>query len=195
MPQKSFNPRTSVLFIFIFVVAVIRVAINLNDTFSALANFSPLGAMALFGGAYFDKRSKAFAFPLMMLFISDFILHQTVFKNFNKGILYNGWYWVYGSFTLMVVAGRLIVKKLSMRSFLFSVLVCVLIHWIVTDFGVWIGSKIYAQNLGGFISCLINAIPFEGRFLSGTLVYGAVLFGLFEWMQKRYPELLPINPS
>jgi hypothetical protein len=190
MSSGNFNPRTSILFIFVFAIALIRVVINLNDPFSLLANFSPIGAMALFGGAYFDKRLKAFAFPLLMLFVSDFILHQTVFRNSGNGILYGGWYWVYSSFVLMVIAGRLILKRFSVGSYLLSVLVCVLIHWLVTDFGVWINSKIYAQNLSGFISCLANAIPFEWRFMAGTLVYGIILFGLFEWMQKRYSILL-----
>lgn len=189
MSLKNFNPRTSVLLLFIFSIATIRVFINLNDPFSSLANFSPIGAMALFGGAYFDKPFKAFVFPVLMLFISDFILHQTVFKSSGIGILYGGWYWVYGSFVLMVIVGQLILKKLSIGRHLLSVLVCVIIHWVVTDFGVWIGSKIYAQNLSGFIACLINAIPFEWRFMSGTLIYGAILFGLFEWMQKRYSIL------
>lgn len=189
MSAKNFNLRTSVLLLFIFAIAIIRVVVNLSDPFSPLANFSPIGAMALFGGAYFNKRIKAFVFPLLILFVSDFVLHQTIFRSSGNGILYGGWYWVYGSFALMVIAARLILKKLTIFHYLVSVLVCVLIHWIVTDFGVWIGSKIYAQNLSGFISCLANAIPFEWRFMSGTMIYGAILFGLFEWMQKRYPML------
>jgi len=189
MSLKNFNPRTVVLLLFILSIAMLRVVINLNDPVSPLANFSPIGAIALFGGAYFDKRIKAFALPLLVLFVSDLILRQTVFRSSDKQILYSGWYWVYGSFALMVIAGRLILKKLSISRFLLSALVCVLIHWLLTDFGVWIGSKMYAQNLSGYINCLTSAIPFELRFMSGTLIYGATLFGVFEWMQKMYPIL------
>ena len=190
MNSIKFNPRTEVLLIFISIIATVRVIFNFNHDISPLANFSPIGAMALFGGAYFNRNWKAFAFPLVMLFISDFILHQTVFKAYSSGFLYSGWYWVYGAFVLMTITGRWLLKTVTVNRFLVSVLVCVFIHWIVTDLGVSIGSKKYTLDLSGFMACLINAIPYELRFLSGTLAYGIILFGLFEWMKRRYPVLI-----
>lgn len=190
MNIAKFNPRTAVLLIFISITAVVRIILNFNYDISPLANFSPLGAMAIFGGAYFNKKWKALAFPLLMLFISDFILNQTVFKAYSSGILYSGWYWVYGAFALMAITGRWILKKITVNRFIISAIACVLIHWIVTDLGVWIWSKTYTQDLNGLMACLVNAIPFEWRFLAGTLVYGIILFGLFEWMKRRYPVLV-----
>ncbi len=189
MTTIKFNPRTAVLLVFISITAAVRVIFNFNYDISALANFSPIGAMALFGGAYFNKKWKAFAFPLLMLFISDFILHQTVFKAYGNGFLYGGWYWVYGASALMTIVGRRLLKKVTVNRFLFSVLTCVFIHWIVTDLGVWIGSKTYSQDVNGFIACLARAIPYEWRFLAGTLIYGIILFGLFEWMKRKYAVL------
>jgi hypothetical protein len=189
MTTIKFNPRTAVLLMFIAATAAIRVVFNFNYDMSALANFSPIGAMAIFGGAYFNKKWKAFAFPLLMLFISDFILHQTVFKQFTNGLLYSKWYWVYAAFALMTLAGRWLLKSVTIRHFLISVLVCVFIHWIVTDIGIWMGSKRYSQDASGLTACLTNAIPYEWRFLAGTVVYGVILFGLFEWVRRRYPLL------
>ena len=185
----KFDFRAVLLLLFITAIATIRVIINFDTQISPLANFSPLGAMALFGGAYFNKQWKAFGFPLLMLFLSDFVLQQTVFKAYGSGILYEGWYWVYGAFALMTLAGRWLLKKITVRTFIASVLVCVFIHWTVTDIGVWYGSKIFSQNMEGYIDCLILAIPYEWRFLTGTIVYGIILFGLFEWMQQRYSIL------
>ena len=181
----KFDLRAVLLLVFITAIAAIRVIINFDTQISPLANFSPVGAMALFGGAYFNKQWKAFGLPLLMLFLSDFVLQQTVFKDYGNGILYEGWYWVYGAFALMTLAGRWLLKKITIRTFIVSVLVCVLIHWTITDIGVWYGSKIFSQNLEGYINCLVVAIPYEWRFLTGTLVYGIILFGLFEWMQQR----------
>ncbi|HEV8285090.1 MAG TPA: DUF6580 family putative transport protein [Chitinophagaceae bacterium] len=189
MTNIKFDPRTVVLLVFISITAAIRVIFNFNYDISPLANFSPIGAMALFGGAYFNKKWKAFAFPLLMLFISDIILHQTVFKAYSKGLIYGEWYWVYGAFALMTLTGRWLLKKVTINRFLLSVLACVFIHWIVTDFGIWIGSKTWEQSLKGFLACLTVAIPYEWRFLAGTLVYGVVLFGLFEWMKRKYTVL------
>src|SRR5215212_1836295 len=111
MTTQKLNLRTAILLIMILAIGAIRIVFNFNHDISAIANFSPLGAMAIFGGAYFDKRWKAIVFPLLTLFISDFILHQTVFKSYGNGILYGGWYWVYSAFLLMTLAGRWIMKR------------------------------------------------------------------------------------
>ena len=176
----KFNPRTILLLVFITVIAAVRVVSNFDTEISPLANFSPVGAMALFGGAYFDKQWKALGFPLLMLLLSDVVLQQTVFKTYGNGILYGGWYWVYGAFALMTIAGRWLLKKITIKNFILSALACVFIHWTVTDIGVWYGSKIFSQNLQGYIDCLVVAIPYELKFLTGTFVYGIILFGLFE---------------
>lgn len=189
MSLQKFDFRTAVLLLMIVIIGALRVVFNFNYEISPLANFSPLGAMALFSGAYFNKSRKAFAFPLLTLFVSDFILHQTVFKAYGNGFLYSGWYWVYGAFALMTLAGRWMIRKVTVHTFLLSVFACVFIHWIVSDIGVWIGSKIYAQTVSGFMNCLAAAIPNEGHFLAGTLVYGTVMFGVFEWMKQRYTSL------
>jgi len=187
--SKNFDPRTTALLIFISAVAALRIVFNFSSEISSLANFSPIGAMAIFGGAYFSKRWKAFVFPLLMLFISDFILQQTVFKRYGNGFLYGGWYWVYGAFVVITIVSRWILAKITVERFFVSVLVCVVIHWIVTDLGVWIGSIRYPQTFVGFIVCLENAIPYEWRFLAGTLLYGTVLFAAFERMKTKYPAL------
>lgn len=192
MSSSKFNPATLVVLLFVMATGAVRVFCNLhleNGVISEVALYSPIGAMALFGGAYFNKGWKAFLFPLGTLFLSDFILHQTVFKPYSSGLLYSGWWWVYGAFVLMVLAGRLIMRRVTVGTFVTSVLAAVIIHWIVTDIGVWYGSKTFAQNFGGFVDCLTLAIPFELRFLGSTAAYGAILFGGFAWLRNRYPAL------
>jgi hypothetical protein len=189
MSLSKFNPRSLVLFVFILATGFLRILLHSSNEFSAVANFSPLGAMALFGGAYFTRSWKAIGFPLLSLFISDVVLSLTVFSSFRTGLLYGGWYWTYGAFALMALTGKFLLKKIAFLAVLSAALLCVLIHWIVTDFGVWLGSPVYPQTASGFIACLVAAIPFEWNFLAGTFFYSAVLFGAFEWMKKRNPQL------
>jgi hypothetical protein len=89
----------------------------------------------------------------------------------------------------MTLVGRWLLKKITIHRSLFSALICVIIHWIVTDLGVWIGSTKYTQDVYGFMTCLTNAIPYEWRFFAGTVLYGAILFGVFEWMKRKYAVL------
>lgn len=187
MSESKFNPRTVILLLIIIFASIIRIAAPFSDNFKDIANFSAVGAITLFGGAYFNNNLKAFGFPLLILFLSDLFLGLTIYKEY--GMFYTGWYWTYIAFALMVLAGRTIMKKVNVQSFLGATLSIVLIHWIVTDFGVWFGSTYYPQTLAGFWLCLVNAIPFELKFLYGTLTYGAVMFGAFELLKVKYPYL------
>ena len=96
-------------------------------------------------------------------------------------------------FALMTIASTWLVKKVNVLSLFNAAIATVFIHWIVTDFGVWLGSSMYAQTLSGYMLCLVAAIPFEYNLFAGTVVYSAILFGCFEWMQKKYAVLARPN--
>lgn len=185
MHIEKINTRSLLVTLFILVVAAIRVGINFSGQLHPLTSFSPIGAMALFGGAYFSRRSTSFAVPLLTLFVSDAVLAMTVYAKYGNGILYSGWYWVYGAFALMVAAGRLLLRAVTVKNVLVASLSITFIHWVITDMGVWLGSSHYPQTISGFLACLEAAIPFERNFLLGTLFYSAIMFGSFEWLLKR----------
>lgn len=189
MSNLKFNPRNLILLLMILVITLFRLLVTFNSDELQFANFSSIGGVALFGGAYFKDHAKAFAFPLISLFLSDFILASTIYSKYSNGFLYEGWYWTYLAFALMVLVGRVLLKKINVVSLLASTLTIVFIHWIVTDFGVWFQNSSYTQDLAGFWLCLERAIPFEIRFLEGTLIYGAILFGAFEVLKSKYPVL------
>src|SRR3954447_153490 len=66
-------------------------------------NFTPIGAMALFSGAYLGRRGAiAFAAPLSALFLSDLVLG-----------FYHGMATVYFSVALIVVIGWLSLQRVS----------------------------------------------------------------------------------
>ena len=188
MSIKKINPRTLALITFILLIGVVRTYLSVDENMFGLSNFSPVGAMALFGGSYFDKKWKSFFFPLFTLLVSDVVLQFTVFYRPGNGLLYGGWYYVYSAFILMVLVGRYL-NKINLLNIFLASIAAVIIHWLVTDFGVWLNNPKYPQSFIGYLQCLVVAIPFEWRFFSGTLIYSAVLFGIFEWMQKKYPGL------
>jgi len=186
MTIQKINPRNAVALVFILVIAMLRVAININGQLHPLTNFSPIGAMALFGGAYFSNRGVSFAVPLLTLFVSDVTLALTVYSQYSHGILYSGWYWVYGAFALMVIAGRLI-RQVSVRNVLLAAIAITAIHWIVSDIGVWLNGSTYPKTMAGWWACLAAAIPFERNFLLGTMFYSGIMFGGFELVKKYVP--------
>lgn len=188
MSESIFNPRTLILLLIVALVTILRTVAPFSDNFGQIANFSAVGAITLFSGTYFKNTLQSFAVPILTLLLTDIILATTIYKEYSNGFLYEGWYWTYIAFALMVLATRFISKKVSVLNFVLGTISVVLIHWIVTDLGVWYGSN-YPQTLAGFWAVLVLAIPFELRFLYGTIAYGILMFGAFELLKVKYPIL------
>lgn len=191
MLVKKINPRFAVLLIFMIMVGALRV-MNAAE-FTTWSNFTPIGAMALFGGAYFKQRWKAFAFPLLTLFLGDLIIHTVIYHG-----KYAGRPLIYLSFSLMVLIGIILIRKVTIKNITFSAVVSTVSFWLIADFAVWMGGgtdirtqQPLSRDFSGLLQCYWQGFPYMINFLLGTLFYGAVMFGLFEWMQKRYPSLLP----
>jgi hypothetical protein len=185
MENKS-KYRTAILLLFMLLIVGLRVIAPLSPEFRTIANFSGIGAIALFGGAYFRNNVAAFLLPVLVLLLSDLGLAMTMGVDYG---FYQGWYYTYIAFVLMVLVGKLMINKVNVQNVLGASLAAVLVHWIVADFGVWFGSTFYPQTLMGFWACLVAAIPFELNFLYGTLGYSALLFGIFETLKVKYPAL------
>ena len=193
MSESIFNPRTLILLLIVALVTILRTVAPFSDNFGQIANFSAVGAITLFSGTYFKNTVQSFAIPLLTLLLTDIILATTIYKEYSNGFLYEGWYWTYIAFALMVLVTRVISKKVNVLNLVFGTIAVVLIHWIVTDLGVWYGSN-YPQTLAGFWAVLVLAIPFELRFLYGTVAYGILMFGAFELLKVRYP-VLTLSPE
>ncbi len=192
MSLKSLQPRTATLIIMILLAAAYRL-VQSSNVFSIMSNVTPVGAIALFGGCYFADRWKAFLIPIVALWISDVFLNRIFY--FDHWVLfYSGAWLVYGTFALMVVIGQLI-KKVSFASVALGGISAALLHWLVSDLGVWIGGIDFTTGLpftkdwAGLMKCYVLALPFLRNMLIGNLVFCGILFGGFEWMQQRYPSL------
>src|ERR1700722_40742 len=92
---QLFRPRTLVIVGIVFAAAALRMAPH-------PLNFAPIGALALFGGAYFSSKRAAFVVPLLSLIAGD------IFIGFHKLIPY-----VYASFLVSVVLGLCLRRKRS----------------------------------------------------------------------------------
>ena len=193
MSAKKINPCFAVLLLLMIVVATMRIPNAAQLT--PWANFTPIGAMGLFGGAYFTSKWKAFAFPLLTLLISDLIINLFVFDG-KYGAMYSGWYVIYGVFALIVFYGKWVLQKVSVKNVLIASLVAVVSHWLIADFTVWIGVGTdlrtmtpLTKNWEGLVQCYVQGFPFVKNFLIGTLLYSGILFGGFELAKQRFPVL------
>lgn len=189
MSNVKISPRNTVLLLIIVFTAIVRLTGAINMEYNPFVVFTPIGAMALFGGSYFRGNIKPFLLPLVALLASDVVLSFTAYSSFRVGLLYPGWFWVYLAFGLMTMAGKILIKRVTIRSVGLATLVTVMIHWLVSDIGGCLAEVNTAGVLSTYRQRLISALPYELNFLAATSIYSAILFGTFEWMQRRNPSL------
>ena len=147
-------------------------------------NFTPIGALGLYTGAYADHKGT-WIIPIVALIISDLVigLYEPV-----------AMIMVYLGFIACMGLGKLFLsEKRGFLSVLSACFASALIFFIFSNFGVWLTGTLYPMTLAGLSACYIAAIPFFGNTLAGHIVYGAVMFGLFEYISRimsntRLPE-------
>ena len=184
MSLEKINIRNSVLILMIILAAAARF-IHLDNQ-NVWANFTPVGAVALFGGAYFTDKKKAYLVPLITLFLSDLLINYLYFHKFVW--FYGSAIWIYISFVAMVYIGTHM-HKINVANVVIASFAAVLIHWLLTDINPWLYGNLYDKSITGYFQSLIAAIPFERSLLMGNLVYGFVLFGGFELAKAKFPSL------
>jgi len=157
-------------------------------------NFTPVGAMALMGGAYLGKKYMKYLIPLAALFFSDLILNNTVLRAFFPEVegfvlLNKNMIWVYAGFIAMIALGTILLKKISAKNVIIATLAVSLIFFIITNLGVWLGAGYYPKTFAGLIACFGAAIPFFLNTLIGNFVFSGVLFGIMEYTSSRKLDL------
>jgi hypothetical protein len=155
------------------------------------ANFAPMGAMALFGSAYFNRKYLALLLPIVATWLSDLFINNVIYAQYypNFTWFYEGFYWQYGTYVLIGLAGLIIFKKVSPKRILTGGLIYTLLFFIITNFGCWIGSTSYPQNFVGLMECYAMGMPFLKGTLLADLFYCGILFGSFEFIKVKVPAL------
>ena len=135
--------------------------------------FSPVTAIALFGGLNFNDKRVAFSIPLLILFLSDLIIGISLINLF-----------VYTGFLTIVFFGTKI-KSIKFGNIILSSF----IFFLISNFGVWIIG--YPKNIEGLILCYTMAIPFFGYSIAGDLFFGY----LFKFSFGKITSILPSRIS
>ena len=119
----------------LFIIAFMLIAV-LFRLLPHLPNFTPITAIALFGGLYFSNKTMAYLVPLVIMALSDLFLgfHSISFV-------------VYAAFIVVSFIGTQ-TKKPSV----FTILLSSISFFIITNFGVWLIG--YPKTWTGLLSFL-----------------------------------------
>ena len=137
-----------------------------SRVFVHMPNFTPVIALALFGGATLDRRT-AVVLPVVIMALTDLVLGLHATMPFT-----------WGSVMLIAVLGLRLRQRANFKNVaLFSIASAVL-FFLITNLGCWL--TMYPRNLAGLEACFVAALPFLRSTLVSTLMYSAVFFGGYE---------------
>ncbi|MCB9185632.1 MAG: hypothetical protein H6601_02675 [Flavobacteriales bacterium] len=167
------NSRNIFILLLIVVAAAVRVWGDLPY------NFTPVAAMALFGGAMFSKRVLAFIVPLTVMALSD------AFLGFHSSMIA-----VYAAFVLIVFIGRYVSKNPSMVRALGGAVAGSVLFFLITNAAAWWVLPEYTKDLSGLMTSYAAGLPFFRGTFAGDLLFTVVFFGSYKLAEYRFPTLV-----
>ena len=184
MEKSKINTRFGVLVLIVLLAALSRLIPH-------PPNFAPIGAMSLFGAAYFTRKYMAFIVPIAAMWISDLLLNNVIYGQYFDHFVwfYNSFYWTCIAFVLIGLIGFGLLKKVRPKNLLIASLSASVVFFLVSNFGVWVSGIMYPKTFSGLVSCYAAGLPFFKNTLIGDLAYSGALFGIFEVIQYKVPAL------
>lgn len=193
-PQESktaaplFTPRTLTLCALMALAAGYRLVVHFVPGVLPY-NFTPIEAMALFGGACFTSRRMAFLMPLAVMLLSDLVIAFSL----PAGQIVD-WYRmapvIYGCIALTAVGGFALRGRVRGLNVVIAAIASASGFYVVTNAAVWLLSGAYATTSAGLVACLVAGLPFyQYGTLPGTLLWSGLLFGGFALLSRRYVGL------
>ncbi len=141
-------------------------------------NFTPIAALALFGGACFAHRGAALLVPLLAMLLSDLVLGLHASMPF-----------VYGAFVLTVGLGLLLRGRRTVPGVAGLALAASVLFFVVTNFGTWAVGVLYPLTAAGLAQAYVAAVPFFAHTLAGDLFFAGLLFGGLHLLERNLPAL------
>ena len=149
-------------------------------------NATPVMAMALFGGALFERKWLGLAVPVLAMLLSDALIgfHGTMGA-------------VYGSLALAWLVGAVALRNPTVGRVVAGSVTASILFFLITNFAVWYGSAYYPQTAGGLLGCYTAGLAFyknQSFFLNGLvgdLFFSGLLFGGYALLQRRFSVLCP----
>jgi hypothetical protein len=148
-------------------------------------NINAVGALGLYAGSRLPLW-VAWVPPMAVMAVTDLILSKLrADPPFDL--------WVYGSFLVYVLLGRLLVNSRSAAKVGFVTILGSFQFFLITNFGTWYSSHgisppMYPLTLAGLIACYIAGLPFLGYTLLGDLLCSAAVFGADAWLTRPVTE-------
>ena len=133
------------------------------------ANFAPVAAVAIFGGAVLPRRLAVIT-PLLAMVVSDVIIGM-----YDWRIMCTVW----ACYGVTAYVSNCVLKKPTVVRGMALTLAASCFFFAVTNFAVWAASGMYAHTWQGLSDCYYMALPFFRNTILSDGLYVTLLFGIF----------------
>ena len=166
-------------------IGIILLLVVIGTVFRFLphpANFAPITAIAIFGGAMLPRRMAVIA-PVLAMIVSDLVIgmHSLVLVTWS-------------CFGLIALASNYTLKKRNIVRGIEVTFAASIFFYLVTNFAVWASGTIYAHTWAGLMRCYYLALPFFRNTILGDVVYTGALFSLY-FLAVKLATKLAINQT
>ena len=155
-------------------------------------NFTPLIAVTLLSSYSLSNKFLAIMIPLVGFWISDLFMNNYIYAGYfaDFTVFNSGMIWTYGAIVLVAFMGSSFLNKISTGKVVLASLSGSTIFDLISNFGVWAFSPMYAKTLTGLVQCYSMALPFYGTSLMGDLIYSTILFGAYKLVFSKNSNFL-----
>ena len=155
-------------------------------------NFTPLIAVTLLSSYALSNKLLVITIPIFGFWLSDLFMNNVIYAGYyNDFTIFNtGMIWTYGAIVLVALLGNAFLDKISSSKVALASLSGSTLFYLISNFGVWAYSPMYAKTLVGLIQCYSLALPFYGTSLIGDLIYCGILFGSYQLFFSNNPSFL-----
>ncbi|MDB5184976.1 MAG: hypothetical protein JWN38_784 [Candidatus Saccharibacteria bacterium] len=145
------------------------------------ANFAPITAIALFGGAVLPKKVAVWV-PLVAMMVSD------AFIGFYQLMPL-----IWACYLLIALASSQWLRSGNLYTGVTLTAAASIFFFVITNFGVWLTSGMYSHTWSGLVSCYTLALPFFRNTFLSDVVYTAVLFGAYALATRTHNRRVAVR--
>lgn len=126
---------------------------------------------------------------LLSYWIADLIINNFMYSASSFQWITPGFYWI----AIPILASFVIIrfsnsKNMDPLAIFKNSFGASLLFFIISNLGVWLHSVNYSKDLNGLSLCYLNAIPFFGNELAGTLFYTSLIYCIY-WLTNSDKHL------
>jgi len=155
-----------ILFLFVVVAIASRFIITAGP---AWANFSPLGALALYAG--YHHFWKGWIATTVGVILSNMVINNVLYSQY-----YNGFSWGIDANVILFLIISVMGQFKSENAITLNI-ASVLIFFLLSNMLVW-GGTMYTHDVKGLIECYTAALPFLGNTILSQFIFGGLFFGI-----------------